>query len=304
MGWMSSEQAELEFSNELAGALGELRATTSSCPKPQLLQAAQAGVLAPEQAEPITRHLEGCRFCKSLLSDMEELDNLELDKATQERIRDRVQQGVQPQTASARRASFSWSWWLRPLPVAAMAAVTVVLAIGLVFLLKRQPSSTVAQSHQTPKAPAAPSVFALEKAPVMLPASAVVVWRGQEDASGKQARELKQALGPYEAGDYLEAANRLEVLRHKYPRMAEAAFYLGVCRLFLNKNEEAAVVLKDAVNLAGPSLSDQATWYLALAYYRTGKPDLAGAVLEPVCKVGRKDSSRSCAGVKELAERH
>lgn len=303
MGWMSSEQVELEFSSELSGALSELRAKTGSCPKPGLLQAARAGVLAPEQAEAITRHLESCRFCKSLLSDMEELDDFELDKATRERIWDRVQQGVQARSSSARRASFTWSWWLRPIPVTAMAAVTVVLAIGIVFLSKRQPS-TVAQNHQTPAAPAAPSVFALEKAPVMLPASAVIVWRGQEDASAKPARELKQALVPYEAGDYLEAANRLEVLRHKNPRMAEAAFYLGVSRLFLNQNEKAAVILKDAVNLAGPSLYDQATWYLALAYYRTGKPDLAGGLLEPVCKAGRKDSSRACAGVKELAERH
>lgn len=95
MGWMSREQAELEFSSELDEVLSELRAKTGSCPKPGLLQAAQAGVLVPEQADAITRHLEGCRFCKSLLSDMEELDNLELDKATQERIWNCVQQGVQ-----------------------------------------------------------------------------------------------------------------------------------------------------------------------------------------------------------------
>ena len=94
MGWMNGEHKELEFSNELDAALSQLRARTRSCPKPQLLQAAQAGALDPEQTDAIAKHIEGCRLCKCLLSDMEELDDLELDKPTRERIWNRVEKGV------------------------------------------------------------------------------------------------------------------------------------------------------------------------------------------------------------------
>ena len=302
MGWMNGEQAELEFSNELDGELGQLHAKAGSCPRPQLLQAAQAGVLHPEQAEAITRHIEGCRLCESLLSDLEGLDDLELDKASREKIWNRVQKEARPQTSSVKRAGFSWNWWLRPLPVAALASV-IVLAIGLTFVLPRRTPVSVAQNQQPPVSPAAASVFKLEKAPVMLPAAAIV-WRGQEDIPSKQARELEQALVPYEAGNYGSAVKGLDVLRRKYPRMAEASFYLGVCRLFLNQNEEAAVALKDAVNLGVPPLSDQATWYLAFAYYQTGKRDLASGLLQPLCKTKGQDSARACAAVKELEERH
>jgi TolA-binding protein len=301
MGWMSGEQAELEFSKELDGPLSELRRKTRSCPRPELLRAAEAGVLAAEQAEAITLHLDGCRFCKSLLADMEELDNRDLDIGTQERIWARVQQGVQRRTPAREFPYFSWLWWRQPLPAAALVAALIVLAIGIGFMLNRRSSSArLAQGqHVSP----VQTVFKLEKAPVMLPAAAIV-WRGQEDASGKQAKELEQALAPYQAGDYAEAANRLEALRQKYPKMAETSFYLGVCRLFLNKDADAAAALKDAVNQAESPLADQATWYLALAYQRTGKADLASGLLEPLCKAGKKDSGRACAGLKELKERH
>jgi hypothetical protein len=86
--------------------------------------------------------------------------------------------------------------------------------------------------------------------------------------------------------------------------MAEAPFYLGVSQLFLNQNEDAAKSLKDAVNLASRPLADEATWYLALALDRTGRTDLASSLLEPLCHAGGKNSSRACAGIKELQAPH
>jgi tetratricopeptide (TPR) repeat protein len=144
----------------------------------------------------------------------------------------------------------------------------------------------------------------LEKPPIILPAASVIVWRGQKDASSEQNKELKQALAPYEADNYAEAAQRLDRIRQKYPRMAEAPFYLGVSQLFLNQNEDATKSLKDAVNLAGQPLADEANWYLALALYRSGRGEAASSVLAPLCHAGGKNSARACQGIKELQERH
>jgi tetratricopeptide (TPR) repeat protein len=303
MGWMSRRPAEPGFSNDLSRSVREWRDKASLCPRPELLHAAQAGVLPPEQGQGILEHLESCELCKSLLADLETLDNAGLDKAGANRIWTQVQEG----TAGAKRARTgalaAWrEFWLRPLPVAvALALVVAIIGVRLAREF-RKTGAPIAESR--PTAPAPPSVFRLEKAPVLLPGSAVIVWRGQVDASRGQAKDLKQALAPYEKENYAEAARRLVSLRERYPHMAEAPFYLGICQLFLAQDEAATKSLKEAVNLASPTLADDAAWYLALADYRTGRLDLAMSLLEPVCRPGGDKSARACAGVKEIKARY
>jgi len=167
-----------------------------------------------------------------------------------------------------------------------------------------QPASEISGNRpaaqvQTPAA----SVLQLEKAPVVLPASAAIVWRGKSDPAAKQGKDLKDALEPYESGDYAEAARRLQRLGKQYPTMAQAPFYLGVSQLFLNQNEDAAGSLKAASVISQSPVADEALWYLALAEHRLTKDDLAGSILETLCKSGGKNSARACAGAKELGPR-
>lgn len=305
MSWTRREPNELELSTELNTALGRLRTNSPACPKPELLQAARSGVLPPETGKDIHQHLEGCRLCQSVVADLEAMDNEDLDSAVRKRIWKRMQPAITGQNAATDvRGRPWWNLWLRPMPLAATVVAALALVVGLgVLRERRQPANPTAQ-NQIPAVPATPSALRLEKPPIMLPASAVVVWRGQEDPSSKQNRELKQALAPYTAGNYAEAAQRLDRLRKKYPRLAEAAFYLGASQLFLNQNDDASKSLKDAVNLADQPLADEATWYLALALHRTGRDDLASSLLEPLCRAGGKNSARACAGVKELQAPH
>jgi tetratricopeptide (TPR) repeat protein len=301
--WTHREPDVLELSTELATALGKLRTNATACPKPELLQAARSQVLHSEAAKDIHQHLEGCRLCQSVVADLAALDSADLDSAARKRIWKRIQPEVQ-NTATDKRVRSRWNLWLRPLPLAAGALAVLALAVGLRVLHdRRQPAPTTAQ-NQTPVAPPTPSALRLEKPPIILPASAVVVWRGHEDASIKQSKELRQALAPYGADNYSEAARRLDRIRQKYPRLAEAPFYLGVSQLFLNQNEDATKSLKDAVNLASQPLADEANWYLALALYRSGRGEAASSVLEPLCHAGGKNSARACLGIKELEERH
>ncbi|HEY6308384.1 MAG TPA: anti-sigma factor [Candidatus Angelobacter sp.] len=310
MGWMNREPAEPGLPSDLSEALDGLRTKLPRCPKPELLQAAQADVLPAQQREDIITHLESCPACTSLLADLEALDDAPLDKAGQQRIWKRIRAGIAAEDPApmAGRTVTGWSnSWLRPMPLAAMAAAVVILVVvGFLFVRDRQqPVNQVAQNHPVEQLPtAAPSVLRLEKPPVVLPASAVIVWRGQQEAATRQANALKQALAPYEMDNYAEAARRLERLRKQYPQMAEAPFYLGVSQLFLNQNEDAALSLKDAANIAEAPLVNDALWYLALANHRIGKDDLASSFLGALCRAGGKDSSRACAGAKELETRH
>lgn len=308
MGWMNREPAEPELPSDLNDALTGLRQKAQRCPTPELLQAAQADVLPDDQREDIVRHLENCPACKALSSDLQTLDDEPLGKAAQQRIWATIQSGIQVEPAVKNRRAFArgWNLWLRPMPLAVTASVIILFAIGALWLRnQRQTASNVAQNHAVvPPTIATASVLQLEKAPVVLPPAAVIVWRGQEDSGTRQANALKQALLPYEKDDYAEAVRRLQPLHRQYPKMAEASFYLGVCQLFLDQNEFAAASLNDAAKIAKPPLADQVSWYRALADHRVGKEDLAGSLLSDLCKAGGKDSARACAGAKELATPH
>ena len=83
------------------------------------------------------------------------------------------------------------------------------------------------------------AVLALEQAPVRIPEVAVLTDRTGSSRRGSTLQALAAALQPYRAEDYSEAAQQLEALLREYPDSAEAAFYLGVCRLFLNDNAGA-----------------------------------------------------------------
>jgi hypothetical protein len=290
----------------LSAALSSLRAKRPECPKPELLQAAQSDVLPAHLTQDINRHVRGCPTCQSLLADLEVVDNTPLDKGSQARIWNKIQTAIaveEPDTKMRRAGAPRWSF--RFLPALGVA----ILGLGVVGLLlvMRGRQQTPNQVAQNPPAvhlsTPAPSVLQLEKAPVVLPASAAIVWRGQEDAAAKQIKALKQAMAPYESGDYAEAARRLQGLRKQYPDMAQASFYLGISQLFLNQNEDAARSLKDAVNITGSPVADDAQWYLALANHRLGKDGLAWSTLDALCKAGGKDSARACAGTKELESR-
>jgi tetratricopeptide (TPR) repeat protein len=285
-------------------AIGEFNARFPHCPEPALLQAAQSGVLPEEAGAAVKAHMDMCTACSSLVRDLTELDDAPLEPTERERIWGMIRAGIAAEESAAKPAAPPW--WkllLRPAPVAAAAAAAVLLAIGAGLLRNPQPPPVVATSRSPQPAAAAPpavSVLRPDKAPILLPASAVLVWRGDSGAANTQGKELREALIPYEADQYDEAAQRLEGLSKKYPRLAEAQFYLGVSRLFLERNGDAAASLESARALAGPALRDQASWYLALAYHRTGRDSDARPLLEPLCRAAGANSERACSALKEL----
>jgi tetratricopeptide (TPR) repeat protein len=318
---MSLERDELELSSDLRQAAAELTRRFEGCPEPALLQSAEAAVLPAEINARVIRHIEGCTVCKSLAQDLARLDEAPLQEQEKNRIWSRIQAGITvetlPSPAELGRPR-RWSSFFRPWPTTAWAAAAALVGVLLVigFNLMRQHPQPVASLQpqeappsqtseprpgQSPASPLPSRALALEKPPVTLPASAVMVWRGQAEAGNDQLKALKEALIPYSRDDYAEAKRRLESVAREYPRLAEAQFYLGVCELFLNQNQDAAVSLKRARVLAHQPLTREADWYLALAYHRSGQDGEVRPLLEKLCHTAGKDSARACAGLVELS---
>jgi TolA-binding protein len=298
---INQEPDDGELSSEVTAALHELRLCCANCPEPGLLHAAQASVLPQELHDLLMRHVELCPICKTLMENLAALEEAPLRPEECQRIWDRVQASTVPElssVASPRRAR-RWKLPVWPWPVAIASAAVVLVVFGIGSLRERwQPVARISQPGP-PKTTPPSTAFRLEKAPVMLPASAVLVFRGA-DGGTPSDKELNDALASYKSDDYAQAAQRFERLARKYPRLAEAHFYLGVSQLFLNANEDAARALEMAHHLAKPPLVDESRWYLALAYERLGRANEARPLLESLCHgVGRK-AARACLGLQVL----
>jgi hypothetical protein len=298
------EPGEPEFGRDLSEATGEFGARFPHCPKPAVLQAAQAGVLPVEVGDEVRKHVSACAACSVLVRDLAELDESPLQPTGREKIWGMIRSGISAEEAAAKPAT-SPAWWkliFRPAPVAIFAAAAVLLVVGGRLLHEPQPPAPVVTRTHPPEpvAPPPAGVLRVEKAPVILPASAVLVWRGDANAGNTQGKDLREALLPYEADQYAEAAQRLEGLAKKYPRLAEAHFYLGVSRLFLDRNADAAASLKTARSLAGPALRDHTAWYLAIAWHKGGHDADARPLLEQLCRSNGTNSDKACTALKEL----
>ncbi len=289
--WTDLEPREEEFLKDWGAPVSTMRARHAHCPSPQLLLAAQSEALPGEIKAGLADHLASCDLCRALARDLadEELSN----PTTQEKAR--ISKRVLGESRAGRRQAI-WNWLWRPAPVAAVAVVAVLAVLSVyVGWESRRPGPG-------PVASQPPTVLRLDKAAVKLPATAVLVWRG--DAQERQQRylaELTRALEPYRADDFAEALRRLEVLERNYPRAAEAHFYAGVCQLFLGFNSDAVRSFENARGLAEEPLAPDVAWYLSLAYQRAGQTQQAMQGLQDLCQGKSEYRERACAGLKELS---
>ena len=93
-----------------------------------------------------------------------------------------------------------------------------------------------------------------------------------------------EAIGPWQAGNYADAALRLEVLARRFPDDADAHFYLGTAWLLAGVTPDAVAPLRRAVALAPRSLAAEASWYLGLALHDLGRHDDARRAFAEACR--------------------
>lgn len=108
-----------------------------------------------------------------------------------------------------------------------------------------------------------------------------------------------EAILPWQAGNYAEAATRLETLAGTYPDVAEAHFYQGAAWLLAGAPTESVEPLRRSVSRAPTSLYPEAAWYLGIALLETGRLDEAADAFADACEAGRP---RACDAARYVRD--
>jgi hypothetical protein len=299
------EPDERELLEEFGTSFEAVRAGHAGCPKPEILLAANAGVLDEQTARHVAAHLGQCGFCRMLLADLTDAELLAARPDEERRVRERVLKAAGP-SAKARAAGVGLlALWLRQaLPVAALAGVVLVAVIWVRLHRPVAPVSNPVTVTVQKTPPAAPSFLQWEKLPVKLEATSILVWRGAPRTDQERyASELTAGLASYRDDRYAEAARQLAKVAESFPRGVEAQLYLGISRLYLQQNAEALPALAAARQLGTGEFRDDATWYLAVAHQRLGQGSAALTELRNLCGGRGNYARRACDGMKQVSGR-
>ena len=307
-----ADAEEDDLIGELEGSLEALRSRGAQCPEPALLTAANAGVLPDHLAAGVAAHLRVCALCQALARDMADPELIAPTDAERARMRSKVLGDAAGAGKVHRPAWAVWLWGWQPLAAAATLVVALA-AVGWWFTTNRQAPQEVRPEAQAPPeaarevAPSQPTttqqlaaVLLLEKPAVTMPLADALLWRGQSRAGqDKYMEDFGNALTPYRANDFAEAARRLDVLARTHPT-PEVQFYLGVCRLFLGQHDRAVADLLEARQKAQAPMQQDAAWYLAVAYQRVGRRDAALAELRALCGEQGEHQAQACDALRVL----
>lgn len=103
--------------------------------------------------------------------------------------------------------------------------------------------------------------------------------RNAADQAALADTPLTLGLKDYSEKNFTKAASQLETFLQKNPEHRIAQYYLGHALLSENRREEALPYL-EAVWAAGMEYSEEANWYAALLYVKTGQMEKANSALE------------------------
>jgi len=227
----------------------------ADCPPADRIWEAVNGELEPVDAAAVVDHVAACGACAEAWRIAREL---ETEGAAPRPIpfpAKRHVPGVWPLLAAAATLILAIAAWplLRGTPAPAAPAATAAA-----------PSPAPAPIPEQTTAALAPPI---EKAPVVLSASRVLVFRSKASAD-PFVEAFAAAIEPYRKDDYPEAITRLDALARKYPDADEPPFYLGVSLLLASRPADAAAPLRRAANGRDAAIAAQARRYLALATAR------------------------------------
>ena len=289
------EPFEADWLAEAQNQVEALRKQRGTCPSFRQIRAARAEALPDELQAAVASHIAGCRTCASLQADLEDVGApAEITREETRRILSRVRRDAPAEEKSVLWRFFSW----RTAFATAALALCAMLIVQQVRQTGRQTFPTDTVSRQAP-AMQVPEALKLDKPDVKL-TLAVMTWRAP-DSNGQQfLADVGPALDLYRADRFADAARQLEELSAKYPAFVEIFFYLGVSRLFLGDHEAAIKALEKADGLARDSFSADVSWYLALAYFKSGRIAEVQTRLTSLAAGGSPHATRARAALEAL----
>jgi len=120
--------------------------------------------------------------------------------------------------------------------------------------------------------------------------------RGTEDDRNAFLKAFGEAIAPYRAGRFAEAASALAPVAERYSDVVETWFYLGTARLYSGAPAEAIEPLRRA--RSSEVVGDDAHWLQAVAMQRAGRDTEARAELRAMCAAAGDYRDRACAIAK------
>lgn len=215
-----------------------------------------------DEAEIVERYVAG------RLDQVETVD-FELHFLGCKRCFERVRLLQDMQAVLSRRPGTNARWWT----VLAVAA-SLLVAAGATWLRLRPVSQRQGQGVTAARAPVparlAPSLA--ELAMVSPPRYQRPQWRSASPAG------FDLAIERYAKGDYAGAAPGLLAAVKADPGNTAASFFLGICYLMQNRNDEAISQLKATIASGDSPELEEAHFYLSKAFLR--KQDVSGAAAE------------------------
>ena len=209
------------------------------------------GELSEEESQRLEEHYFSCDDCYEYLRDL---------SAVRSELSDN--RWAVPEGESRLGWRGGWGW--------ALAAAMVILAVGLIFLLREPTQSGFSDRDLIKLAAVEPASYR----PLSL--------RGPDE----EAEAFEEAMAAYLQGDFGAAAEGLEPVTEALPEDAAASFYLGVSYLLSERPEEAIDSLGHVIEMGESRYLDAALYYRAKALLRTGN---AAAAREDFATVAARE---------------
>ena len=160
-------------------------------------------------------------------------------------------------------------------------------------------AATAAPTAAAPAPRAVPEISSLALEPLRVKYIVPPSWRRE---SPKFVNTFKEAIKPYEAGDYATSIQRMRDLSALFPKRPEPFVYGGVSHLMLGHTAEAIELLNRAAPLTREAFAEDILWYLALARRAEGRSD-AVMELRRICAIGADHGPKACAAVRDIDAR-
>jgi hypothetical protein len=210
--------------------------------------------------------------------------------------------GANKSSADAERRPAFGDWRA----LAAAAAVVLTIGVGVWWAARSgadespragdAPTPTAPPAVDAPSAPT-PLWASLPSPPeVRLPPDLVLTMRGADVDRDAFLKAFGEAIAPYRAGRFAEAAAALAPVAERYADIVETSFYLGASRLYGGAAAEAIEPLRRAQG--SQVVGEDARWLHAVALQRAGRGSDARAALQALCSASGPNQERACAVVK------
>lgn len=259
------------------------------CPAAEMLRASQEGCLPEPELSRVRQHIASCPVCAALTQDLAAVD---AGPTPLEERRMRARIGLPVQAVPESKSP----WWFRFAPWV-LAAGCAALAIGVWSRMDSKPGRELPPPVAKVEPP---RPLPVRPAAVRMPLASLV-WRGEDNKQqDPYPTELTRALAAYRGARYDEAIPALRAVAVKYPRRAEAQFYLGVSLLMVGRDADAIAPLEGAKAAGESPVSVDVNWYLAIALFHTGRTGESKSLFQSMCAVAGAHQKEACAALASM----